>query len=1306
MREALVTQLVKEVLGPRGGIRETLGQSPLNEYITGVLAPLVSQSLREIEGDSEIPAEESRTFEDETADVEVSAPTTFSPALDPKRRSPTMGLSFVVRSEGGPVISVCLTWARYGVTNEGDRLAWHRQPRMAKIDLQPAVNEVFWIDGDGKQTVQSSAEISLHQVERPQNGNRLITLYVVNRVRVPEGELETAEYHIFQPQIRVVLGNGIKLVQGRASTVQGQDEKVLDFLYRKQEVLARGHMCSAVWKQIDPEKPPAGEVRVDFPESLKEPPFHWVDSELLPEGERPKFSPPDVRTEFVPAYSIPGPDLIWRSDYGPEPELRAGAISELWGPEGLREALEPLVVGYETWIRSLESESVSLPDTDRELASGLIENCKTAARRVRGGLDVLCSDAEARMAFCFANRALDIQSNWPPRRTPLKWYPFQLAFILMSVESVVNPRSQFRDVCDLIWVPTGAGKTEAYLAVVAFALAYRRRKASRRTSSTEDRTGSGVAVIARYTLRLLTIQQFRRVLSLITACELLRSERTATGGPVGWRPQTCNSDENFLWGTSAFSAGLWVGGDVTPNRLDDTWGGDGPVLGALSILRGSSGEKPGEPAQVLSCPACSTILAIPERGLNSGHYTFYLLVHVTSGGDYPSFVRGLLNQKIQNCTLRETESSPQPNPDYQTLRVEFDTSVAMRSEDVDTLWNGIRERARANGVGIELVSARASRPGYFFRSYVNTRGRNTDIDFEIFCPNPSCDLHRSWQGGAPAGWVHSTTPDDVPAPQPDAQGGNLSVHVHPAFRTSDQFTSDRIPIPALTVDDQLYQRLPSIIVATVDKFARPAFEHRAASFFGNVDNHSFVWGYYRLNAHPRADSTGHPAPAGRGSDNHRSIPPLDPPDLILQDELHLIEGPLGSLVGFYETAVDYLNRERNDIPPKYIASTATIRRAEDQVLATFARNIQIFPPPGLQSPDRFFITEREIHQLDDGVPGRLYLGICAPGRGPLTPLVRIWSRLLQTVWAERGTDRADGFWTLTGYFNAVRELAGARALYRQDIPQRIRNISSSDPRPITDERSVELSSRTASTDLPSILDLLNQGELRSPEALFTTSMFGTGVDISRIALMVVNGQPKTTSSYIQSTGRVGRTSGALVVTFFRASRPRDLSHYEFFSGYHRQLHRYVEPITVYPFAPGVIERAAGPVAVFVLRNRARVSAAWFPNDAAPMMATRRSSAREVLDLPAMFEQRARRQPLLRRPESGVVQNDVNAELDRWHSSAMRWPNLVFVEYAIGRAPANAVVLGDPQHQHAGLGVIFEDAPQSLRDIEETTGFQT
>ena len=730
MREILVARLVKEVLGPRDGIRELMLQSPLSEYITGVLAPLSNSTAREIEGESEIPSEESRTFEEETADVEVSTPPTFSPALDPKRRSPTMGLSFVVQPSGESTVRVCLTWARYNLAKEDERLTWRRNPRIARLDLRPSASAVFWIDAEGTLTDQSKAEISLHQIERTQNGLHLITLYMVNRVKVAEGELETAEHHIFQPQIRVVLGAGMKLVQGRASSIQGHDEMILDFLYRKQEVLARGHMCSAVWKEIDPERQRAAENTLDFPDAESQPPFYWVDSELLSEAERRSFSPPDVRTEFVPMYSIPGPDLIWKAEYGPEPELRAASISELWEPDRLRESLEPLVNGYEAWIRSLESESATLSGPDRELAQSMIESCRTAAGRLRGGLDLLCRDPEARLAFCFANKALDIQSNWPPRRNPLVWYPFQLAFVLMSVESVVNPRSQFRDVCDLIWVPTGAGKTEAYLAVVAFALAYRRRRARGR-ASTEDRTGSGVSVIARYTLRLLTIQQFRRIIALITACELLRSMSLQRGNTVGWRPQGCQSQENFIWGTSVFSAGLWVGGEVTPNKLEDGWGGDGPILGAVNILRGSPGSKSGEPAQILSCPACNTILAIPESGINPDHHTFFWIVRNTSGGDIAAFIAGLATQRIQNCTLGQGRSSPNSAPNYYTLRVEFDSSAAMRSEDVDILWNGIVERARRDGVGIELVSTRASRPGYFFRSYVNTRGRATDIDLGI-----------------------------------------------------------------------------------------------------------------------------------------------------------------------------------------------------------------------------------------------------------------------------------------------------------------------------------------------------------------------------------------------------------------------------------------------------------------------------------------------------------------------------------------------------------------------------------------------
>ncbi|TIX46364.1 MAG: helicase, partial [Mesorhizobium sp.] len=132
----------------------------------------------------------------------------------------------------------------------------------------------------------------------------------------------------------------------------------------------------------------------------------------------------------------------------------------------------------------------------------------------------------------------------------------------------------------------------------------------------------------------------------------------------------------------------------------------------------------------------------------------------------------------------------------------------------------------------------------------------------------------------------------------------------------------------------------------------------------------------------------------------------------------------------------------------------------------------------------------------------------------------------------------------------------------------------------------ELSSRVDSMELPSRLGLLARPA--GLAVVCATSMFGTGVDIDRLGLMVVHGQPKTTATYIQATGRVGRRGGALVVSFLRASRPRDLDHYEYFVGYHRSLYRHVEAITVSPFAPKARERALGPIAVSLLRQASEI----------------------------------------------------------------------------------------------------------------------
>ena len=420
--------------------------------------------------------------------------------------------------------------------------------------------------------------------------------------------------------------------------------------------------------------------------------------------------------------------------------------------------------------------------------------------------------------------------------------------------------------------------------------------------------------------------------------------------------------------------------------------------------------------------------------------------------------------------------------------------------------------------------------------------------------------------------------------------------------------------------------------------------------------------------------------------------------MIIQDELHLLEGPLGSMVGAYETAIDFLSSGKES-PVKYLAATATIRRPEDHVKSILNRDVMVFPPVGIGG-DRFFISNaKNDHQLDDQEPGRLYLGVCCPGRGNLEPLVRLWSSLQQTAHEHRKVEGIDGFWTLTGYFNTVRELAGAVGMYRQDIPRRMKAIAPEDARKL-ETAALELSSRTGSVRLPSILDKLGKSgpDGGAPDSLFTTAMFGTGVDVSRLGLMIMNGQPKTATAYIQATGRVGRKRGALVVTLFGAARPRDLSYYEFFSRHHLQLHRFVEPVTVYPFASGTMDRAAGPVALGMLLNMRGADKRWIDN-ARHIIEGKESE--EVMRIVRYMERRAQSQPELMRPDKFEIDRGVKSDLVKWETRAKEHDGLVYREY--GKAE-KAVVLGDQLHE--SHMVAFNNTPQSLRELEEEVDFET
>lgn len=1311
-REYLLGALVKEVLGPRGGPHEVLAldRDPKNEYIVGVLAPKQSDNTRDVDADAALLEDGTIGEGDEDVDGDITA--SFSPSLDPKALPRSLGLSFTVVPADGAKLDVCCTWARY--KKDG---GWKRVPYfdIKTFDI-PVVQryEASAVD-PGIRFVCTMSPVA--------GGKYKVSVFMVNDTPLRDREWALTEHCIFQPEIRVVCVN-CRLVPvdsdvgeyTQAQNEENVEELSLRLLYHNRLAYARGHLVGATWKDIDPQQPAADVELPDFP------PFKWIDSEVLPSEVAARFANCDVRTDYTPMYPVPAPSMFWRDEFGPQPELDPVVLSETWNPAELRRKLEPFVSGYERW---LDKEILRAKPLESKFGPAIkkhVDEIRQSIARIQRSIDLLCSDEWVRLAFCFANKVMALQSEWAVGRVN-RWRPFQLAFILQNVCSVAKDDDPDRETADLLWFATGGGKTEAYLGLAIFTVALKRLLAP--IDSDGHRKGAGVNVLSRYTLRLLTIQQFRRALRVITAAEYLRVFGLNPWGnaPVGWRPQECLFTQNYLWGSERISIGLWVGGSVTPKsllsfRFPDDQGNLQPVRGAVEILEKGGQRSDGEPAQVITCPCCGAYLAIPNEGLGHGRHKLHWVIKAF--GKVPDIVESDI--ELEGVSISEIRVQTLQNTSYHTISIAFEVPEGhqVKPEMIDALWwNCVKPKL---GDSVRLVSSRPTRQGYFIRKYLTSRRTESPNGFDLYCPNPECDLNKAlWAEKAPV---------SVGAQQLSSSADMEFQEIFEPFRVPGfPSVSSRVPIPAYTVDDQIYHRCPSMIVATADKFAQLPMEPKAAAIFGNVEYYHARWGYYREMCPPSYGANGndaHPPGFSSRSPLHKRVEPFDPPCLIIQDELHLIEGPLGSLYGLYETVVDELCTKYaggNRIRPKYVLSTATVRQAQHQVGSLYVRKLAQFPAHGLSVEDNFFSTMHEIHPADSAGPGRLYVGICAPGKGAQTPLVRIWSALLQAaqdlrVMGARNED-LDGFWTLVGYFNAMRELAGALSLYRQDIPERIHFIADGHERHLVQE-ALELSARRDSMELPGLLERLSVGLMQgTPEdAVFATSMFGTGMDVDRLRLMVINGQPKSASTYIQASGRVGRKAGGLVVTFFRASRPRDLDHYEFFTGYHRALYKNVEPVTVFPFSPRARERALGPISVAVLRNArriqgVRVAREWRPQQKSGQKllcgATHMSHNRHCQEINSwikLLEDRLIKQPPSRRPDVSQVIRELRSELDRWHILAQKHAALLYYESSMAKQPQHAVVLGDQSHYFRNLDMAFENVPQSLRDVEGTITFQT
>ncbi len=397
-------------------------------------------------------------------------------------------------------------------------------------------------------------------------------------------------------------------------------------------------------------------------------------------------------------------------------------------------------------------------------------------------------------------------------------------------------------------------------------------------------------------------------------------------------------------------------------------------------------------------------------------------------------------------------------------------------------------------------------------------------------------------------------------------------------------------LPILAVDEPIYRRLPCFVIATVDKFAAMPWTGEVGAFFGRVQRHD-RHGFYG----PCEPLAGHPLPVDR----------LPPPDLVIQDELHLISGPLGTMVGLYETSLDELSSvdvNGKKVRPKIVASTATVRRAEGQIRALFNhRVIDIFPPPGPDNRNSFFAQTLTPEQSN----ARLYVGVAAQGRSPKVVMLRVYLVLLATAqkWYEKPgrrpdpTNPADPYMTLLGYFNSLRELGGARRLIEDEVRNRVAGYSTRkrvgekeglfQNRQI-DYEPVELTSRVSTSQVSEAKRRLSLhfSEKDAADVAIATNMISVGLDIIRLGLMVVFGQPKTSAEYIQATSRVGRDHDrpGLVVTILNIHKPRDRSHYERFAAYHESFYRSVEATSVTPFSPRALDRGLAGALVSLARQ--------------------------------------------------------------------------------------------------------------------------
>jgi len=784
-----------------------------------------------------------------------------------------------------------------------------------------------------------------------------------------------------------------------------EELNVINFQYKNELSFAIGHGCSVNWND--------------------------------------RIEPTELNTTFQPEVDIKNYSNDFRKGF-PEKLKEIALVKNLsiWTNLRRNEIITQLKLftqEYKSWIK--EQSEVIVQPNETLIKDKLIANHNYTYDRLEKNITFLANNEIAYKSFLLANTAMYLQMilsrdedfGCKPKdladfvdRTHIKYddidyfkeydkikpayRPFQLAFFILNIESSINKESIDRnDIVDLIWFPTGGGKTEAYLALTAFTIISRRLL--------YGINSDGVSVIMRYTLRLLTAQQFDRANKLILSLDFLRKK--------------FEDDKEYSLGNEPVSVGLWVGASTTPNNYSDALNQYKELQNAISQAnQGKQGDVfRRNKFPITSCPYC----------------------------------------------------------------------------------------------GCNLVS-RNTTTNYLFSGY-NAKEKS----FSLKCLNNLC-----------------------------------------AFKAG---------LPIHFVDEKIYEEKPTLLFATVDKFAMLSHRPEGHRLFNSLDSN------------------------------------LQPPDLIIQDELHLLSGPLGSITGLYETIVEMLCTKGKQ-KPKIIASTATTRNTDEQVRMLYGnRKLNVFPAPGISYKDNFFsfVTEES---------KRKHLGFFPTGKTSVDTQIQLLAHiLLARIFLfrieklnsseEEAIHKIDHYWTIVSFYNSLKDvgkiynkvpaeiislLKMLHFRYRDSLPPYSFNFQN------LPARTKELTSRVPSNSIKSLLnEMENSFSLRKStnnntyvadtvDLVLASNMFSVGIDIKRLNVMLMNGQPRNIAEYIQASSRVGRDSSGIVINLLDANRSREKSYFENYKAFHNSYYKYVEPLSVTPFTEIALDKVLNTILVCYVRHKKGLNA--------------------------------------------------------------------------------------------------------------------